>query len=331
MKKSVTKKWILLSLQMIITFVFLYLTFRNTQLESLKTAFLSVNYWLLAFALVPQFFTFFIVAAREKFLLSKIFHFKFRDLLEGAVIGFIGNNILPLRGGEFLKVMYWSKCSSKSYVSLLSVALIERLLDLACLITLFFVGSQAILSKMGFDIRWMGGFLLSIFFVIFVLVFLDWKYKNEFKLHASLQNLLGDAVAHYCNDFINKIMAGFRVLGSGKNIFLAILITVFYWFMNLLVFVIFFHAFHIPVTWEKIVVLVLATSFGTAIPAAPGYIGTFDYFSKMALVLYGVNQSVAASFAIATHFMSIVPFTLLGIIFVYPVMHRLMKATKGKA
>ena len=94
---------------------------------------------------------------------------------------------------------------------------------------------------------------------------------------------------------------------------------------------IFFYAFHLPVSWEKTVVLLLATCFGTAIPAAPGYIGTFDYFSKMALVLYGVNESVAASFAITTHFMSIVPLTLVGIIFVYPAMSRLLKSPKAKS
>lgn len=328
--KKKVKKWILLFLQIMITVVFLYLTFRNTHIASLTSSFLTVNYWILVSVLIPQLIGCFLLAAREKFLLSKLSHFHFRNLLEGVFIGFVGNNILPLRGGEFLKAMYWAKCSSKSYVSLLSVALIERLLDLVCLIALFFIGSQAILSKMGFDIRWIGGFLLSIFFVIFVLVFLDWKYKNEFKLHASLQHLVGDALVHYCNDFINKIMAGFRVLGSLKSIFLAIFITILYWLINLLISAIFLYAFHLPVTWEKTVVLVLATSFGTAIPAAPGYIGTFDYFSKMALVLYGVNQSMAASFAIGTHFMSIVPITLLGIIFIYPVMYRLMKSAKGR-
>ena len=331
MKKKVYKKWFLFALQIAITFVFLYLTFRNTQIESLKSAFLTVNYWMLCLTLVPQLMTFFLLAAREKFLLNKLFHFKFRDLLEGVFIGYVGNNILPLRGGEFLKVLYWAKCSSKSYVSLLSVALIERLLDLVCLIALFFVGSQVILSKMGFDIRWIIGFLISIFFFIGVLVFLDWKYKNEFKLHASLQRLVGEAIAQYFNDFINKAMVGFRVLGSGKNIFIAVLITILYWIINLFGLIIFFYAFHLPVSFGKIVVLLLATCFGTAIPAAPGYIGTFDYFSKMALVLYGVNASIAASFAIATHFMSIVPFTLFGIIFVYPAMSRLMKSTKAKS
>ena len=329
--KKVQKKWLLFTLQITITFVFLYLTFRNTHFESLKSAFLTVNYWLLCLALMPQFITFFLLAAREKYLLNEIFQFRFRDLLESVVIGYIGNNVLPLRGGEFLKVLYWSKCSSKSYVSLLSVALIERLLDLVCLIALFFVGSQVILLQLGFDIQWIVIFLASILFFIGVLVFLDWKYKNEFKLHASLQRLVGDAIAHYFNDFINKVMAGFRVLGSGKNILFAMLITIIYWVINLFSFVICLYAFGLPVSWDEIVVLLLATCFGTAIPAAPGYIGTYDYFSKLALMLYGVNASVAASFAIATHFLSIVPFTLIGIIFVYPAMSRLMKSSKAKS
>jgi hypothetical protein len=121
-------------------------------------------------------------------------------------------------------------------------------------------------------------------------------------------------------------MRGFRVLGSAQDTFLAAFFTVLYWGMNFAGIFIALYAFHLPVSWEKAVVILLATSFGVAIPAAPGYVGTYDYFAKMALVLYGVNASVAASFAIVTHVVSIVPLTLIGILFVYPALGRLMKS-----
>lgn len=331
MKKSYRKKSFLIVLQIIITFVFLYLTFKNTHITHLKSVFLSVNYGVLCLTLVPQLISLFLLALREKYLLNKIYPFHFRDLFEATLIGFVGNNILPLRGGEFLKVLYWSKQSNKSYVSLLSVALIERMLDLIFLIMLFFVGSQAVLLQLGFNIRWIVTLMVVIFSIIAIFILLDRKYQNEFKLHATLQKLLGDAISHYCNDFINKMMAGFRVLGSVKNVTIAFLITVLYWGMSIAGLWIAFYAFHLPVSWERITVLMLATCLGTAIPAAPGYIGTFDYFSKMALMLYGVKESVAISFALATHFMSIVPLTLIGMIFVYPAMGRLLKSKQASA
>lgn len=325
------KKWAMISLQIIITLFFLYLTFHNTHFDELTSSFRTVNYGMLSLTLLPQFISLFLLAAREKHLLKKIFSFQFRDLIKGVVISIIGNNILPLRGGEFLKVLFWKKQSAHAYVSLLSVAMIERLLDLICLITLFFVGSQVVLLQLGVKIKW----VLLIFFVmmlpIAIIIFLDWKCNKQFKLPASLERMFGESITKKCNGFLNKIMLGFRVLGDIKNIFYALCYTIAYWIMNLLGLFIMLYAFHLNVSWRETVVVLLATSLGVAIPAAPGNIGTYDYFAKMGLVFYGVNASVATSFAIVSHLISIVPFTILGILFVYPALSRLMRTSEGAA
>ncbi len=328
--KKAQKKWLLIILQIAITVFFLYLTFHNTQFHALGAAVANINYWLVCLTLIPQLIIFFLLAAREKCLLQKIHPFHFRDLFEGAVIGFVGNNVLPFRGGEFLKVLYWSKRSSKSYVSLLSVALIERLLDLACLIFLFFVGSKSILTKLGVDITWVIAVFIGVVLFMLLLIFLDWKYKREFALHKSIQVVFGHSITHWCNDFLNKVMQGIRILGDFKNIFFALCFTIAYWLVTMGIVVMLLYAFHLTVMWQEVIVIVLATSFGSAIPAAPGYIGTFDYFSKMSLVLYGVSASVAASFAIVSHVILMVPFTILGILFVYPVLKRLMKSPASR-
>jgi len=289
---GIQKKSVLLFLQVTITLAFLYLTFRNTQVDQLTNSFMAVNYWILSLTLVPQFVSLFLLAAREKYLLNKIFPFQFRDLIKGVVISFIGNNILPLRGGEFLKVLFWKKRSGHAYVSLLSVALIERLLDLVCLVALFFVGSQVILLQMGVKIRWVLLIFFGVLLLIAMLIFMDYRRQKQFKLHI-------------------------------KNICYALCYTIAYWVMNLLGLFIMLYAFHLNVSWQETVVVLLATSFGVAIPAAPGNIGTYDYFAKMGLVFYGVNASVATSFAIVSHVISVVPFTIFGILFVYPQIRRL--------
>lgn len=326
MKASCQKKIFLIVMQAAITVVFLYLTFHQVKFSSLKKVFLSVNYELLLLTLLPQLIAVFLLAIREKYLLIKLYPFQFRDLIEATVIGFIGNNILPLRSGEFLKALFWSRQSNQPYLSLLSVAMIERMLDLVFLVMLFFVGSQTVLLKIGFNVHWILLLTLFIFVICGFFIFMNRKCSNEFTLHASLQAILGKKISDSVSDYFKKIMMGFKILGSAKHIGLAFFITILYWGMNISGLLIAFLAFHLPVSWQCIIVLLLATCFGTAIPAAPGYIGTFDYFTKIALTIYGVNSSVAVSFAIATHFMSIVPLTVVGIIFVYPVLGKLLKS-----
>jgi uncharacterized membrane protein YbhN (UPF0104 family) len=50
----------------------------------------------------------------------------------------------------------------------------------------------------------------------------------------------------------------------------------------------------------------------TIIPAAPGYIGTFDASGIAVLTAYGVDQAVAAGYTIVLHVALWLPITLLG-------------------
>lgn len=330
MKTLFHKKNLLILLQLLITLIFLYLTFHNIHLHTLIQAFLKVNYYFLVLAIIPQFVGIIFLALREKFLLRQMYNFKFRDLFKASLLGCVGNNILPLRAGEFLKVLYWAKKSHESYISLLSIAFLERVFDLLCLLFLFIMASKKILLQLGVQLEGVIIFLTLVILPIFILLFLDWKYKKEFTLHHSLKKILGEKITNYTNDFLNKLMKGLRILGSGENTFLALFFSILYWISNLLGTAMILYACHIPVSVEQVVIILLAISFGTAIPAAPGFIGTWDYFAKMALVLYGVNQSIAASFAIISHFISIVPITLIGILFLYPTFSELLMLRKTR-
>ena len=53
-------------------------------------------------------------------------------------------------------------------------------------------------------------------------------------------------------------------------------------------------------------------NLATTLPAAPGYIGTFDTPGIMTLQAFGVNPSVAASYTFTLHAALWVPVTLLG-------------------
>ena len=54
-----------------------------------------------------------------------------------------------------------------------------------------------------------------------------------------------------------------------------------------------------------------AGALATAIPGAPGYIGTFDYFAARGLAAYGASPEVAAALALTVHALW-VPVTIAG-------------------
>ena len=56
-----------------------------------------------------------------------------------------------------------------------------------------------------------------------------------------------------------------------------------------------------------------ATALGTALPSSPAFVGTYHYFSALGISFLGVDDSVAASFALVAHAVAFVPFTLVGL------------------
>jgi hypothetical protein len=57
-------------------------------------------------------------------------------------------------------------------------------------------------------------------------------------------------------------------------------------------------------------VLLVFLAFGAALPAAPGFIGTWDYFFVLGLALFGVARETATAVALTGHAVAIIPFTV---------------------
>lgn len=324
------KKSALILFQILITVFFLYLTFRTSDFHDLSHTFSSINYKMLLLSLMAQGITFLILAAREKYLLTKLHSFQFWDLLKGVFISYVGNNLLPFRAGEFLKIFYWKKISRKSYASLFSIGLLERIIDLTILVALFLAGSEKILAPLGVKTSYvLAVFALSVFPIV-ILVILDYKHNQAFLLNIKIKSILGEIISNYLEETINKLMTGLRVLGSLKNTLITIVLSILYWIVNLISLIFILYAFHLSFSISQSLIVLLAMALGVAIPSAPGYIGTFDYFAKSSLMLYGINESISTSFAITAHFISIVPYTLLILCFLYPTLSTILSPKENR-
>ena len=72
-------------------------------------------------------------------------------------------------------------------------------------------------------------------------------------------------------------------------------------------------SFSLPVMASFVIMVVLIA--GIALPAAPGYLGTWHYACILGLSLFGISQPEALSFAIVYHFLSMLIVLVLGITF----------------
>ena len=88
------------------------------------------------------------------------------------------------------------------------------------------------------------------------------------------------------------------------SILIWLLETVKYWFVM--------HAFNFEVSFFTLMLMNGVVNLATTLPAAPGYIGTFDAPGIEVLASFGVNRALATGYTLVLHAALWLPITLLG-------------------
>jgi uncharacterized protein (TIRG00374 family) len=86
------------------------------------------------------------------------------------------------------------------------------------------------------------------------------------------------------------------------------------WLVNMVTVYLEMLAFNIDVTPAAAVVLVVATNLSMVVPAAPGYVGTFEAAVVGVLVALGQPLDTSQAFAIIYHFVGLIPVAAIGVV-----------------
>jgi glycosyltransferase 2 family protein len=244
----------------------------------------------------------------------------FRELtmgvaFQGQLLGFAANNVIPFRAGELVKVDYLARRGGDSRSAVLAVAATERILDALCLLGLFALVSPLVLPRIGHP-----GAVAASAVAVAAASACGWliatraaSWVRGFRaLEAWLGLREGGRLSGAASSF-SLGLAAFRspgVLASG------LAGTVVYWASAFVSVQLCLEAFGTDTPWYAPAVVLVFLAFGTALPASPGFVGTYDYFFVAALLVFGVEANRAASAALVTHTLSIVPFTIVGFLVV---------------
>jgi len=195
--------------------------------------------------------------------------------------------------------------------------LIERVLDLAVLVTLFFVGLLAIPRGVIPRAFVTTAALLGAgaLFAALVLVFaptilraiVDRVASSDALAHRSWTPRLREA-AHHLVDTFSLVQSPSRAI---RLVSLSLLAWVLEGTMYACV------AWSLHVGGSPIAPWFAAATgtLATLIPSSPGYVGTFDYFAILGLTAFGARRVVATAFAMIVHVMLWLPVTLVGAAF----------------
>lgn len=286
--------------------------------EEITSAFKQADYRTLPFLWVILAVFYWIKAYRWRLLLKPVGEFDAsRDLLPPLMAGFAGNNIFPLRAGEFIRVLLFSRTHRVPISTSLATVAVERILDALTILVLLAIGVSQ-LDHVDPDVRRVvntGGIVFSAVAACIV-VYLIWT-----------QPFL--RFAAWCVARVPLVPARFgqKVLGvlEGASVGLVSLkrggllggivaTSVVQWLLNALYIACAVSAFRIHLPWEGALVLMGVVAFGVAVPSAPGFFGVMQFWFVVVLKMYPISPDKIFAASIYYQLSQFVPVTLFGVL-----------------
>jgi len=238
-------------------------------------------------------------------------------LWHAVAVGFMANNLLPLRAGELIRSYTAARLGGIRFTTVLSSIAVERIFDgltVVGLLTLALVRSDLprSVSIGGVSVAHVAqaGALISGIAVLVAVLILAAPLQAE----RLIRRLLPSGwMADRLVSIVEGVRQGFVVLRTPGRLLWVVAWSLVLWLANALAFYVGFAAFDIPVSYLGALLLQGLLVLGIAIPSTPGFFGPFEAVIVAVLALYGIANGVAFSYAIAYHITSFVPITLLGL------------------
>lgn len=307
----------------VISVVCLYWAFHDEDFGEIGRALGRVQYWAILPALVAYFVGVWVRAVRWKVLLSSVRKdIRVYSLFRVLCIGYMGNDILPARLGDVLRVYVVSRRENVTKSASLATILVERILD--GLTMLGFLAVSALFITLN---REMENVLrvFSIVFLVGLLVFVALAASPE-RITSLVQLLLGrsplgrvipEALHTRALHITASFVTGLGVLRSWTGVVSVLGLSVAAWACETtMYYMIGAWGFGLSLPIHAYTMTTAAANLSTLVPSSPGFLGVFDGVAKSVLVgLFNMNSGLALSYVVVLHAALLFPVTALGLVY----------------
>ncbi len=320
---SKLKSFLKYFLSVILTFGFLYFAFRWTDFGKLYEILLGANYWW-ALAMFPILLLSHAIRAwRWRYLLAPVKKdLKFKNLFSALIIGYMMNNILP-RAGELVRPYAISKSENISRSAAFATVVVERIFDIISFMFLIALIPAVYSGPLTEIFPWLeetGMWLTGVSFLsLGVFIFLMIRRDIVMRILQILTRRLSEKKAKLVDHIVHSFLDGFLFFKERKNYFVIFVTSILVWGLYIMMMYVAFNAFGLVennnLDLAAALVVQAISSIGILIPT-PGAIGPYHYFTIQTLTkLYGIEYTIAASYATVTHAVGFIGITLLGIVY----------------
>lgn len=318
---SVPKRAAKITIQIAFAGVFLYLAFRHLGWEETQNVLGRAHLPTLALALAVLGMGFAVRIVRWWEILRPFSDDLRSTECAGPFLASLAvNNVIPFRAGDVLRTFGFQEQLGVKPTRVLGSMVIERLLDLLVLLLFLIAGlwiaptaqvPEALLLTI-----WGGGGLAVA--ALLALVLVPRRLKRLVDWILGLSFLSGYSWTEDAKQWSSEFWESILVLQHPVLTLRLVALSVGAWILEGGAFWATAISLNLGVSWKAALLALASGTLATLLPSTPGYAGTFDYFTVLAMKLHGVTQSTSAVYTLLIHLLLWAPVTAVG--FLYLVM-----------
>jgi len=239
------------------------------------------------------------------------------SLYSATMIGFMANNLLPFRLGEFVRAWALARREKMSKTTVLATVVVERVVDMLTLLGIFGLtllihpieaGTRAgQLTRAGASLLVAACVGLTLFVVVI---------ERQPRLMKALINrisvILPERHRHRGAAALDHFVEGLGLFRDLPRLMWVFLLSFLMFGLFALGLQISLEALGIHLPWYAGLILLVITAIGIMVPAAPGYIGTMNVACVAGLALFQVGSERAVPLSWFYWVGQWIPVTLVG-------------------
>jgi uncharacterized protein (TIRG00374 family) len=276
----------------------------------------EANYCFLFPALIAYFAGVWLRAMRWHVLLRPVRAVPPRRLFPVVVIGYMANDVLPARLGELVRAYILGDQERVAKTTTLGTIVIERLFDGLAL--LVFAGGVGLSVPLDPQVAGVVRLAAAVFLVALAAAVALGAVRTRAARAVELaERWLPPSVRGRLSALTIRFLEGLGCLQSGRLIIAVAALSLGAWLCEAAMYWILSLGFGLGLGFPSYLLTTAIANLGAMVPAAPGYIGTFDLGALASLRLFGADPARAAGFVVVLHLALLLPVSVLGFYYLW--------------
>jgi len=287
-----------------VSVVCVWVSMHDVKLSEVWNALRHANYLGFAAVMALTLLGFWIRAVRWRSLIAAPRPISTDSLFSATMIGFMANNVLPFRLGEFVRPWALARREKLSKTTLLATVVVERAVDMLTLLGILGISllvhpaSVSARTEAGRMTRAGAGVLvfMCVGLTAFVIA-LEWSPRLAHGVVHWLTRPLPETVRRRVSAMLTHFFEGLGLFRDLPRLAWVFALSFLMFGVFALGLSVCMWALSLSVPWYAGLIMLVITAIGIMVPAAPGYIGTLNLACIAGLALFGVSKDLAAPFS----------------------------------